>query len=154
MTAATSESWPSFTEELNRKAFEQLERLALQLERGQINEAMFDTGIRSVWHCVSGLVEPWIVDIISETKDKLDGSFFDRRMLVKSVGPDLVDYIWISRQLGDGKLKLRSSELSLSKDWDFSDEIIPSKAAKEMQDKVVAAMIEKGYSLAFKGGSL
>ena len=74
---------PTMRDEIDRKAFEQLERLAAQLEMGRINEAQFDTGVQTVWNCVSGLASEFIIQTISEIRDSRKGeSHKDRRFLV------------------------------------------------------------------------
>lgn len=126
-------------EEIDRKAFEQLELLAAQLEHGEISEAQFDTGVRAVWGCVSGLASNWIIDTISEIKDKRgDQSFKDTRILVKGEKMALV-----IRRYGGDKLILMLN--GGSKLIDFSTRLNPKVAAMLMQKQAVEKLVAEGY---------
>lgn len=148
VASVTADAPPSIREELHRKSFEQLERLALQLDRGQINEAQFDTGVRTVWNCASGLVDEWLIETISEIKDRCDNSFFERRQFAKHIDGQ-THFLWLTRKLGDDGLRLRGTRTTDKKDWSFKDETIPSKSAKDMQDNVTRALEKSGWKRVF-----
>lgn len=148
VASVTTEAIPSIRDELQRKAFEHLERLVVQLDRGEINEAMFDAGVRAIWACVSGLVDEWLIDTISEIRDKIDGSFYDRRQFMKKDDGEL-RVLWLTRKLGSGNLTLRGLRGTDSKDWNFDEDIYPSKEAKGMQDTITATLVTAGWRRAF-----
>lgn len=135
-------TFPTIQEELERKAFEQLERLAVQLEHGVISEAQFDTGVMSVWHCVSGLVGKDTTELISGIKTlKTVGiaSYTDSRVFTK--GKHLAILI---RNLGDYSVHLTfgDGEKSVKNSFKFRDELHPSKAALEKQNSITETLLK------------
>jgi hypothetical protein len=137
------EAHPSIKDELQRKAFEQLERLALQLDRGEISAAQFDTGVMSVWHCVSGLVDKNLIDTISEIKDHKGSGydFLDSRAFVRGN-----DTVFVYRKRGGGTVVVKAEATELADQvLDHRDEISPSLAAKNKQDQLTQGLINRGW---------
>lgn len=137
---------PSLRDEIDRKAFEQLERLAGQLETGRINDAQFDTGVQSVWNCVSGLASEWVIQTISEVKDAKKGEAFqDRRLFLKKTDTGFSLAI-LARQLGGGEVRLLSVPATKTPGkFDCSDDPNPSACALQQQNKLTQALLTKGY---------
>lgn len=134
---------PPIKDELQRKAFEHMEHMAIQLESGRMSEAQFDAGVRAVWACVSGLVDKWLIDTISEIQDKHDASFNDYRVLSNGT-----DSMLLYRRIG-GAVVYASPfvESHKSRRWDFSDEPNPSFAALKKMDAMQETLTRSGYAL-------
>lgn len=133
------EDLPSMSEELERKTFEQLERLVTQLDRGEISDAQFDASITTIWHCVSGLVGNTLTDTISAMSGR--GEHSDGRVFVN--GPRI---LVVTRQLAKGLVGVFSPDRSTTgRVYDMRDELIPSKAAKEKQDEISNKLINQGW---------
>lgn len=134
---------PTTREEIDRKAFSQLESLALQLDQGKITEAQFDTGVRTVWACVSGLCSQHIDETISAIKEQKfqDRSFQDVRLYWK--GKSLV----ISSRYGDTITTrgMTISSCTTPNHKNFNDEAIPTKAALSYQNRFEAGLESSGY---------
>lgn len=134
---------PNLRDEIDRKAFEQLERLAGQLESGKINQAMFNIGVQSVWNCVSGLASEWVIDTITEVKEMwVESELLDARVFYDpSEGA-----ILLIRKLGGDKLKLRSLPTGRKTDWDFAATANPSREALLKQKQVEEVLVKKGWN--------
>ncbi len=134
---------PSIKDELQRKAFGHLGHMAIQLESGRISEAQFETGVRAVWACVSGLVDKWLIDTISEIQDKRDASYNDYRILSNGTAVML-----LHRRIGGAVVYASPLVESLKcKQWDFSDEPNPSLAALRKIDAIQKTLVRNGYTL-------
>lgn len=136
---------PSLRDEIDRKAFEQLERLAAQLETGRISAAQFDCGVQTVWNCVSGLASEFIIQTISEIKDSRKGeSHKDRRLFVSFIAGKWETLI-LTRGLGGDKLTLRSIPPGRKTDWEFTDCANPPVEALKKQNHVAELLLGKGF---------
>src|SRR3954469_10304174 len=67
--AAVPVAPPSMQEELDRKAFEEVERLALALNQGKITNGQFASSLLSLWNTLSGLVSSNVSDIIAQARN-------------------------------------------------------------------------------------
>lgn len=141
------EELPTLKQELQRKAFDQLERLVMQLDRGEINMAQFDTGVKSVWHCVSGLVDQNLIETIEEVKRhaKIDTSFIDSRILMKENR-----IAFLLRKIGGNAVSLKIEGAENPYDpytasFNFGDELIPAKSAKEQQEQLTKKFLDNGW---------
>lgn len=140
-SAQATTALPSIRDELERKAFEHIETLAIQLEHGKITQAQFDTGIRAIWACVSGLVDRWLIDTISEVKDRYDESFCDRTVLFRGES-----VLVISRKLGSGIVRvMKFPEQKRIHEKDCSDEPNPSKSALAWHRGTESLLKSGGY---------
>lgn len=134
---------PDLRSEIDRKAFEQLERLAGQLEAGKINQAMFNTGVQTVWQCVSGLASEWVIDTITEVKDMwVENELRDLRLFYCPAEGVII----LNRKLGEGKLALSSLPTSRKMDWDFEKTTNPSRDALLKQNEVEQMLVRKGFN--------
>lgn len=134
---------PDLRSEIDRKAFEQLERLAGQLESGKINQAMFNTGVQTVWQCVSGLASEWVIDTITEVKDMwIENELLDLRLFYCPAE----GAIMLIRKLGEGSLALRSLPTGRKMDWDFEKTTNPSREALLKQNQVEQMLVGKGFN--------
>jgi len=62
------EALPTMRQEIDRKAFEECERLALGLKQGKISQAQFASSMLTLFNAVSGLCSKSIMDMISEIR--------------------------------------------------------------------------------------
>ena len=147
MTMPALSEVPSVRDEIDRKAFEQLERLAAQLETGRITEAQFDTGVQTVWQCVSGIASEFIIQTISEINDsRKNESHLDRRLFVTFLrDKGQWETLILTRGVGTGILKLRSIPPGRKTDWDFSETANPAHEAKKKQGQVTEILLKKGF---------
>lgn len=138
---------PSLRDEIDRKAFEQLERLAKQLEDGRITPAMFDAGVNSVWNCVSGLASEAVIHTISEVKDMwCQSDQKDRRFFVTlNTESRQWETLILTRDLSGDKMGLRSIPPGRKTDWTFSECANPSRASLDKQDQVAAMLVGRGF---------
>lgn len=138
------EKLPTVAEELERKVFEQLERLVIQLENGQITDAQFDTGVMTIWHCVSGLVSNDLMNVISAAKAHGDGGYMDNRVFTSS-GVTMI----VKRKVGGSSVSVYSPNSFNDKErvYDLKDERIPSKAAKQKQEDLTRSFIYHGWKM-------
>lgn len=140
MSALPAGEVPTTRDEIDRKAFEHLEALALDLENGRISEAQFDTGVRAVWACVSGLASSWVIDTISEIKDqKGDRSFRDIRTFIKAE-----KVIILVRKYGGEKLLVVHNDAPL-KMFDFSKKTTPQADALKAQNYSADRITAQGF---------
>lgn len=136
---------PSLRDEIDRKAFEQLERLAGQLETGRINAAQFDCGVQTVWNCVSGLASEFIIQTISEIKDsRKEVSHLDRRFFVSFIAGKWETLI-LTRGLAGSNLTLRSIPPGRKTNWDFAECANPPFEALKKQNHVAEMLVGKGF---------
>ena len=136
---------PTLREEIDRKAFEQLERLAGQLETGRINDAQFDVGVHTVWNCVSGLASEWVIQTLGEIRDSRKGEAHKDRRFMVGFEEGMWEVLILSRDLGGGKLTLRGIPAGRSRDWDFTECPNPSAECVKKQNQVTEALVAKGF---------
>lgn len=81
-----SNELPSIEEELNRKAFEELENLVNRHELGKITDAEYSASINTLFAVCSGLVEREFFELITAAGaevNKSDSSFSRKRLFCK-----------------------------------------------------------------------
>lgn len=138
---------PTIKEELERKAFEQLESLAVRLEQGQISEAQFDAGVESVWACVGGLVGQSLTVTISEIKNyraKNCASYCDSRVFTKDK-----NVLVSTRIVGEGRTTLWLKGETREKEFPHTEYFMPSRAAKQHQEELTDKLITEGWERRF-----
>lgn len=138
---------PTLRDEIDRKAFEHLERLAKQLDDGRITPSMFDAGVSAVWNCVSGIASEAVIRTVSEVKDMwCESDLKDRRLFATlNVESRQWETLILTRDLSGDKMSLRSIPPGRKIDWQFTDCANPSRASLEKQDQVAALLVGKGF---------
>lgn len=133
---------PSVQSEIDRKAFQTLEKLARQLENGEINQAMFNVGVRTIWDCTAGIASTMVMDTVSEVKEIwITDDMRDMRVLYHP----LKGAVALERKLGEVALTLSQVPGGMIRKWDFSGELNGSRKALKSQDATEAALISRGY---------
>lgn len=140
---------PNLRSEIDRKAFEQLERLSSQLEKGQINNAMFHVGVMTVWNCVSGLASEFITSTISEIRDMTtEAESIEVTTLVKEGGGNDVVTIGRHRKTGDILVNIvNASGHSAQARFSFADYPCPSREGLKKQDSMIQDFKAREYKV-------
>lgn len=141
-----SEQLPSIANELERKTLDQLERLMRFYEQGKISKAQFASSVDTMYQIVAGLIPEPVLLALESFDIKPDNSTFDTSR-----------FFW-KRQTGEAYAVRRHTQgeclsiahmvpgkLVTKADMLFANSIVPSLAASLKQDKLAAALIDKGY---------
>lgn len=137
---------PTIKEELEHKAIEQIEKLALLLEYGAISKAQYFTGLSAVYDCTSGLVSSDLSDAIAleicEVKDRngreQDSSFTDVRAFVKDS-----TVMFIKRDAGGERVTAMTNLGNFTRDYEFPD--APLRAALDKQNELTKCLLGAGW---------
>lgn len=137
---------PELRDEINRKAFETIEKITRDDQSGRITKGQFAYAVDVLWSVVSGLVEKDItimMEVMGNTPD--DGSFFTRTYLRDAKGN-----IAKVTNLHDGRVRfelipIRHGEAAADKIYDFRPEIETMKCAKNKELAIIDILIAKGY---------
>jgi hypothetical protein len=137
---------PTVQEEIDRKAFEEIERLVLGLQQGKISNAQFGSSMLTLFNAVSGLCSRGVMDVIAETRKlhRGDSPHIQRALLSSPdgklaflewwVGSDIVRMI-LTRQAGEGNIVTKR----------FTDSYRPSETAKEYFMSTFKALLDRGF---------
>lgn len=136
---------PTLQEELNRKALDAVEFLLYRYQDGTItaNELQVATG--ALFDTVAGLVDPGIIDIISETaKLRVEGKPVVIRKFVKDNKLALIE-----RSLADASVQLSIYETApgfVQKTYKFNEEMRPHQMAQGRFDGLSSSLVaDKGF---------
>lgn len=135
----SKDATPTLFEELNRKAFETLEDAIRDFDNGKITEAQRKARLDALWGLCAGLVSPEIMSLISNVRDKLPygaESFVESRSIKDESTGKTRTVRW---RVGSSVVNLYQDG-TLVRSWNFKDEIIPSRSARELYDALCAKL--------------
>lgn len=134
---------PTLREEVERKAVETLEKLALDLDGKRITEAQYHYGLDVLWSAVAGLAGDDFTMMMEVARAAKRGqSFFTKQYYLSARGQIVrVTNTHAGVVCCDVNLGLSSSR----KVYDLRDEPNPHRAAAQKFDDLCRNLVEKGF---------
>lgn len=136
---------PTLQEEVERKAFETVEKLYLDQKTKRITEAQYQYGLDILWSAVAGLASKDIMLMLETARSsKKDGSFFTREYYLSDKG-----HIVKLSNLHDGRVRFELTMYGgitkLEKTYDLREEANPFVAAREKFQELSDNLISRGF---------
>lgn len=138
MSAAPLPSLPTLREELDRKSFATLDWLFTSLEQGKLTPEQFSTGIDALFMATAGLVDQEITTIVTGASGMARKGAFKRILLRHEVTCMLTRVAGASSFL----MTVYQAGKQVSERVQECDS---SQAAKSAMERLVQAMVAKGY---------
>lgn len=135
---------PSLKEEINRKAFETLERINSDFTLGKINKAQFKYGIDIAWSLVSGLIAEDIFRMFEILSSQATSISYSQKSYFRNKDNWIITLIDSKTGLILFKL-IRQGVQDNVKTHDMREESNPSLAGKLKMEELTKAILNKGF---------
>lgn len=136
----------NYQDEINRKALETIEKLAVDREQGRITEAQYAYGLDVLWSAIAGLVDKDLMVMMEVARVKKEGaSFFTREYYCGGKG-HIAKITNTHRGIVVADISLYDGTHNSRKLYDFREEPNPFKAAKEKFQALGDNLVAKGFN--------
>lgn len=136
---------PTLQEEVERKALEALEMVAIDRDTGKITEAQYSYALTVLWASCAGIAGSGFMTIMEVAgQGKKDGSQYTRRFMRSEKG-DIAKITNFHDGVIRLELSLRDGLHKSEKDYDCTQELNPCGAAKEKFLNLIDNLVIKGF---------
>lgn len=136
--------FPTLSEEINRKAFETIQKLSFDFRNGNITEGQFKYGVDIAWSILAGLVDTDCIAMFGELGDMSKSISYSERHVFRNNDGSLV--LIIDSKQGSLAYKIWDKDGNVkSKTISYKDEPNPRLLAKYKIEALMNSLYKTGY---------